>query len=187
MITQKNYAGKIANAITDIRPLGEAVESAGKLLIAVGATALSIITLGTKAEINKKANDTSSYRQILKKPYQYLLRIVNPDYRLTQTTSGLFSKTFILPLRPFFDAQGNSKSFFVKQISLRVFSLIALPVIIIASIADNALGLIAAAFSIFPCFGKVKEINNFANQQLNFTFGLALLAVRVVVNPSQIW
>ncbi len=186
MITPKNYADKTANAFTDIRPLREFAGCVGEALKVVGATALSILTLGTKAEINVKANDMSSHKEILKKPYQYILRIVNPD-RLnpcTKPQAGIFSELLFKPIFTLLEAKIKSKSFFTGQIISRSVALLAIPVIIIASIADNALGLIAAAFSLFPCFGRLEKINKFANDQLTFTYGFSLLALRAVVNPN---
>ncbi len=187
MITLKNYAGKTANAITDIRPLCTSVKSTGKALIGVGATALSILTGGTIPAVNKKANDVVYSRLIFQKTYHYFLNVVNPDnvFKYSRIHPGIFFNAIIEPLYNVVEDQIKSESFLSKQIFSRVVSLLAIPVIIITSIADNALGLIAAAFSLFPCFGRVEKINKFVKDQLFCGLGYVFLALRVVINPSQ--
>jgi hypothetical protein len=191
-----NYAIDTSYAVFVGAPLGllESASDTGKTAIGVAATALSVLTLGLVKPINDWANMTVHAGIILPRIYHAMTQITNPDdcaFRIslpTITPRGTFITSRIAS--PIFDMAFNAasdESFLNKHIFSRGAYALGALIAIVTRTADLILGLLAAAISIIPCFGRIEEINTFARNQLTF---LAVIndvctGLRGFVNPQQ--
>ncbi|MBA3239407.1 MAG: hypothetical protein H0T62_13840 [Parachlamydiaceae bacterium] len=187
-----NYASDTFFAVVVGVPhaLVDCASHTGKTAIGVAATALSVLTLGLVEPINDWADMTVNAIPILPRIYHAMTQIVNPgdsDPSTIRMEDAFFTSKIATPIFDIAMEAASDEFFLNKHIISRGAFVLGTLVAIVTRTADLILGLIVAAISIIPCFGRVEEINIFARNQLAF-FGVihdVCAGLRGLVNPQQ--
>ncbi len=165
------------------------VWNAAKTVIGVGASALSIVTLGKFSKINDVANLTDKSMNILHPTYQAVGLVANPKFSFGEVKSalGVVTARVAAPIFRKAERAAESESFAAREIGARVAYLAGAAVSIATRVADLALGVLAAAFSVVPCLGRAEKVNNFAMQYLLSSAVVhdVCVGLRGFVNPQQ--
>ena len=183
------YAYQTAyNAVIGV-PCGlfDAGKAAVNTTAGIAGTALSILTVGKSQRVNGWASYTRSSFEIFPNLYSSLIRVVYPKAYIDATHKGYVTAYVAAPVFRAALQSTVAPGFIQREIVSRVAMAVATVAAVVSRVADFALGLVGAAFSIIPCLGRVDAVNNFAISQLNSSGVVNDICrgLRGIVNPHQ--
>ncbi len=185
----ENYACRIVeNIVVGLPEAGiNVASSAYKTTVGVAMAIVSICTLGLIERVNSTARAAYFSHELVTIPFKAVGRIINPDYAGHSDDTGIFTKTFALPLLHKAILASYSDNFFSRHIVSRIGHGLFGAAAVATRVADFALGIVLATVSIVPLFARVETINTLALVHLASTavIGDACRAVRGVINPIQ--
>jgi hypothetical protein len=164
-------------------------KDAVKTVLGVAASALSVLTLGKNDYLNVTSDHLLAHEtNIISLLYYRVVQVINPNFEVSD--SDIFSKMGVITKKiaePIFEAAAEayeSDKWFIARAEFALGSCVSL----ITRTADVALGILAGAFSLIPCAGRCRIVNDFAIKQLN----LGILqdfcrGIRAVINPQQFY
>lgn len=168
--------------------LPEAALSASKTVMGISATALSIITNGDFPSIDSKANYINEAKFILPKLYSCVLCVFNPKGSGGHDTlkCGILTESLTKPIFKQAVELAECKFPLCKNVFSVCLMGLGMLTAVVTRTADLIIGLVAAAFSIIPCLGRVSKLNQFAYEQLSSLNVLADigLGLRGIINPE---
>lgn len=159
----------------------------GGAAVGVAASALSILTLGASRHVNRVASLTRETSYILPRLYIPVLKVVNPHAYVDCNSSGVVTANIAEPIFSVGYKAASESNFFLRHVVSRISYALGAAVSVISRVADLALGVIVGAFALFPLFGRIERVNNFAVEQL-MAFGAVhdfFVGFRGFVNPQQ--
>lgn len=153
----------------------------------VGA-ALSVLTGGIFTPINDIADYTVRADYILPCFYVGIGQVVNPRFSFDPINPmGIVTDALAAPIFSQAKAAAQTDSLVAREIVARGAYLLGSAVAVITRVADLAIGLVAAAISILPLFGRVEAVNLFAVEHL-MSLGViddVCKGFRGFINPQQ--
>jgi hypothetical protein len=156
--------------------------------VGVAGSAASILTGGIFTPINKLADFTKKASYILPQLYIGIGSVVNPDFSFDpENPMGLVTQAVAAPIFSLAGKAAQTDDVVSREIVARGAYLLGAAVAVITRLADLAIGLVAAAVSIIPLFGRVRMVNVFAVEHL---MSLAVIhdvcgGLRGFINPGQ--
>lgn len=159
----------------------------GESAVGVAASALSILTVGASQHCNRLANLTIKTSYILPHLYIPVLKVVNPHAYVDCNSAGALTSNIAGPIFSVGQRAACQSDFFLRHVVSRISYALGAAVSVASRIADLALGVIVGAIALFPLFGRIDSVNNFAVEQL-MVFGAVhdfCAGLRGFVNPQQ--
>lgn len=173
--------------VIDIIPVAlECVKFAGEAVIGVVATPFSAITCGRNERLNKQANLTGQAQLILPTIFKGVMSVINPNAKYVRVNLEIAICTIVIKIfGNLFSQLKNSPSLFNRQVVLRALIVFAIPVYVIACIADTILA-VPVVITSLATVGIFPELNELAFTQLQaplFSITVLSMGLRGLVNP----
>ncbi len=160
----------------------------GIATVGVIGSVFSIATGGTISQINEVADFTIEAKSILPCLYMPLLATLNVDFSVDVDDSfGVVTNACAAPIFTLAYTAAKQDSLFEREVVSRISYGLGVIVSAVTRAADLALGLIAAAISIFPLIARAKQVNEFAFCHL-LSLGVVndvCSGFRGMINPQQ--
>jgi hypothetical protein len=179
---------RLWNLTTFPLTLGKTIgRGACKLSAGIGATFASCATFGYFLKCNKVADWTAVSARIAPEIIEGTVQIIHPDFALGEAD---LDSCFATPLKQIFmehiSKAADSENVLFKHFTSRVLSFIMIPVLLVARVADLALGILMIPRAFFNGFSDPERNREMAGA-LNFlaTIDDIAIGVRGIFNPSQ--
>ncbi|MBS0635725.1 MAG: hypothetical protein JSR37_09705 [Verrucomicrobia bacterium] len=192
MMQAVNYVSRtLLNAVVGVpSSVVYAAKQAGTAAVGVVGSVVSVVTAGTFKGLNTIADYTQDAPHVLPTIYKAIARVVNPNFTVTQEQgrAGLLTDRIARPIIEKAKAQAESEAVTSRHVVSRALFVAGTVASVATRVADLAIGVVAAAVSIVPCFARVQAVNTLAVRQLSSLGGIVhdvCVGFRGIVNPQQ--
>lgn len=156
----------------------------------IAVSAISAVTLGKFKDINHTANVCLfAETPIIANLYYKSVKVLNKNFTAEESIlsqPGIISKYISVPIFQAANKNFEQHTAFNRHVIPRALYAVGTCVSPITRTADVALGILVAAVSIVPYFGKNQTINRFAIRQLNLNVIQDVCkGIRGIINPEQ--